>query len=322
MRRYAQGFILLSMAACGGGSDVSGPPDPPAQPQQFTLTITSTGTGGGRVQTSSGIQPALDCNLAPGGQASGTCSATYSAGMVVGLTVTPAAGSRFDAWSGDAAGCSAGATCSITMSVNRSAIAQLSLIPAPAVQVVSSTYYPDPDFAGEGAVIWVVEVRNNGAQTVESVEINFTSHDASGTVLASDLTFLGPIPPGETRASRSFADYLGTEASVDIQVGSVRLATEDPGLTRAQIISSNWRVDPDFAGEGAIIWTVEVQNDTDVQLEAVQVDIVTYDTSGKIVTTDLTFVGPIPPGERRSSQSYADYYGTEANAIFQIADVR
>jgi hypothetical protein len=318
-------LLLLLLAACGGdGSDVTSPPvnPPPQQPQQYTLTVTGTGPGGGRIQTSAGVQPALDCSLAPSGQATGTCSAAYPAGMVVELTVTPTAGFRFDSWSGDAALCSIAATCSLTMSQNRSAVARLSLIPAPVVQIISSAYYPDPDFAGDGAVIWVVEARNNGAQTVESAEINFTSHDASGAVLASDFTFVGPIPPGETRASQSFADYLGTEASVDVQVGTVRFATEDPGLSQARITSSNWRVDPEFAGEGAIIWTVEVQNDSDVQLEAVEVDIVTHDASGKIVTTDLTFVSAIPPGERRSAQSFADYHGNEASAIFQIANVR
>jgi hypothetical protein len=171
-------------------------------------------------------------------------------------------------------------------------------------------------------VVWVVEVRNTGTQFVEVAEVNFTSHDAAGTVLASDLTFVGPIPPGETRAAQGLADYLGTEASVDIQLGRVTLATEDPGLTRAQITSSNWRVDPDFADEGVIIWTVEVQNNSDVELEGVQVDIITYDAAGKIVTSDLTFVGPIPPGERRSGESFADYYGTEVNAVFQIGSVQ
>jgi hypothetical protein len=208
------------------------------------------------------------------------------------------------------------------MSQNRSVVAELSLITSADVQVTSSAYYADPNFADQGAIIWVVEVRNVGAQMVESAEINFTSHDASGSVLASDFTFVGPVPPGETRASGSSADYFGTEASVDIQVGTVRFTTEDPGLGRAEITSNNWRVDQDFAGLQAIIWTVEVQNNSAAQLEAVEVAIVTYDAAGKIVTTEFTFVGPIPPGERRSSESSADYHGTEASAIFQIVYVQ
>jgi hypothetical protein len=210
------------------------------------------------------------------------------------------------------------------MTQNRSAVAQLTLTTAPTapVQIVSDTFYLDPDFGSEGAVIWVAEVRNTSSQIVENVELNFTSHDASGNVLASGLGFVGPIPPGETRATQSLADYFGTEASVDIALGDVRLTTEDPGLAAAQVVSSNWRVDPDFGSDGAIIWTVEVQNMSAATLESAEVSIVIYDSSGQILTTGITFVGPIPPGEKRSSQSYADYHGTEANAIFQIASVR
>lgn len=320
MHRYTRVLTLLLLAACGGGSDVTRPPDPPAEPEQFTLAITGTGSGTGRVRTSAGSQPALDCTLAANAQPTGTCSGTYSEGTVVGLVVTPEANSTFDGWSGDALSCSTALTCSISMTGNKTAIAQLSAVAS--VEITSSAHYIDPDFGFDGAVIWVVEVRNNTNQLVESARIEFTSHDASGTILTSDFTFIGPIPAGETRASQSYATYLGTEATVGIKVGEVRLGTGDAGLSSAQIASSNWRVDPDFAFDGAIIWTVEVLNPTSVQLESVRVDFVTYDSSGKIVAADFTFVGPIPPGESRASEGFADYHGMEATAKFQMASVR
>jgi hypothetical protein len=307
---------LIALSACGGGSDVNNPPEP----QQFTLTIDGTGSGSGRVQTSAGT-PALDCTLAADAQPAGTCSGSYSEGTVVSLTVTADASSSFDGWSGDASSCSTALSCSITLTQNKTAVAQLSTTALP-VEITSSTYYLDPDFGSDGAVIWVVEVRNTSTQLVERARIDFTSHDASGTILTSNFTFVGPIPPGETRAHQSFATYLGTEATVEIQVTEVQFGTDDGNLGAAEIVSSNWRPDPDFGFDGIIIWTVEVMNSTATELESVRVDFVTYDASGKVVAADFTFVGPIPPGERRASQGFADYHGNEATVRFQIASVR
>jgi Divergent InlB B-repeat domain len=312
-------FCLIVLVGCGGGdNNVTNPP----AAQSFTLSVNGSGTGSGQVATAPTTNPAINCQLAPNGVTSGVCSATYPEGTSVSLTVAATAGSKFDTWTGDAASCGGAATCSIAMSANKTATAQLTATPTTAIQITSDTFYLDPDFAGRGAVIWVFEAKNTSSQIVDQAEIQFTSHDASGNVLASDQTFVGPIPPGETRAGQGFADYLGSEATVDIQVGEVQFATQDPNLGAAQITSSNWRPDSTFAGTGAVIWTVEVQNMTGVQLESVEVDIVVYNSAGRIIATDATFVGPIPPGEKRSSQGYADYHGNEASAKFQIASVR
>lgn len=317
MRTYVAVMGLIVLSACGGGDDVTNPPGS----QQFTLTVTGSGSGAGKVQTAAGIQPALDCTLAANAQSTGTCSAQYAEGTDVGLTVAPGAGSTFDGWSGDASSCATAPTCTITMAENKTVVAQLSAGGGGgAAQITSSAYYIDPDFA-EGTVVWVVEVRNPSNQVVESAEIDFTTHDAAGTVLASDFVIVGPIPPGESRAAQSFADFLGSEATVDFKVGEVRFATQDPNLGRAQIASSNWRADPDFAFGGAVIWTVEVRNTTTTQLQSVRVDFASYDANGKIVAADFTFTDPIPPGETRSAESFADYHGTEATVKFQIASV-
>jgi hypothetical protein len=267
MRRSLGLLVFLFVSACGGGdSDVTNPP----AAESFTLTVTGQGTGSGQVVSSGSTTPTVNCTLAANGQATGVCSGTYTEGTSVSLTVTADAGSAFTGWTGDAASCGTAATCTLTMSQNRNVAAQLTLSapPATTVVIVSDTFYIDPDFATEGAIIWAAEVRNTTTQVVESAELNLTSHDAAGNVLTSALTFVGPIPPGETRATQSYADYLGTEASVDIIVNDVRLGTGDPGFSAAQIVSSNWRVDPDFAFDGAIIWTVEVENTGSVPLES------------------------------------------------------
>nr|AUN36813.1 hypothetical protein [uncultured bacterium] len=316
MRVYRALVGLSLLWACGGDSNVTDPPGG----QQFSLAIQGSGAGTGRVQTVTGTDPALDCALAAGGQGSGSCSGSYPEGASVELTVTPEAGSTFDGWSGDAASCGTTATCSVTMTQNNTAVAQLST-GAAGVQISSSAYYMDPEFGSEGAIIWVAEVRNTTNQTVQNADIEFTSHDASGQVLASDFTFVGPIPPGETRANQSLADLQGTEASVDIRVSDVQFATEDPHLSSAQITASDWKVDPETGLEGAVVWNVEVQNVSSTQLESVEVEFATYDSAGKIVAADHTFLDPIPPGEKRSAQGLADHHGTEATAKFQIASV-
>jgi len=89
----------------------------------------------------------------------------------------------------------------------------------------------------------------------------------------------------------------------------------------AEIEDWNWGADSSFAGRGAVIWNVKVKNKGSRPLSMVRVEMVTYDKSQKMISTDHTFVTAIPPGESRSSKSYADYYGTEHTAQAQIVDV-
>lgn len=118
--RTALGLLLLS--ACGGGdNNVTNPP----ASQSFTLTVTGDGSGSGHVTSSAGVSP-IDCNLAGTATPTGICSVTYPEGTVVTLTVTPAAGSTFDGWDGDAASCGTSPSCPITINANQTATARLS----------------------------------------------------------------------------------------------------------------------------------------------------------------------------------------------------
>jgi hypothetical protein len=79
-----------------------------ASSQTFSLTTTKAGTGSGTVTSS------------PGGISCGaTCTASYNSGQVVTLTATPASGSTFAGWSGNA-DCSDG---SVTMNSSMSCTA-------------------------------------------------------------------------------------------------------------------------------------------------------------------------------------------------------
>lgn len=305
-------IVLGVLSACSSGDDVAGPPDAGS----FTLTVAGDGAGSGRVATAAGVQPSLACDLAGTAAPAGTCSATYPASTAVALEVTPQAGSAFDGWAGDAAACGTATSCSLTLSSNQTAVARLSTAPA-GLEVVSSAFYLQPDFGQDGAVIWVVEVRNPTAQLVETAQIDFTSRDVSGGVLASSSAFIGPIPPGQTRVTQGFADYLGTEATADFLVASVQFGSGESNLGAAEIVASDWRAD----AEGFIIWTVDVRNTSSSQLESVEIEFSTYDAAGKIVAASFTSVGPIAPGETVSGEGLADHHGTEATAKFQVASI-
>lgn len=104
---------------------------------------------------------------------------------------------------------------------------------------------------------------------------------------------------------------------------STRLTGEDPSSLKAvEIVSWNWRPDPSFGNKGTIHWNAQVRNLSQRYIESVRLELTTYDAAGQLVTTAFTFVGAIPPGETRSDESYADYYGTEQRAAVQVASVR
>jgi len=318
MRRHHTALLgLLVLCACGGNDngDIGGPED------GFTLTVSGQGTGTGRVASAPGTSPVIDCTLVTG-EPAGTCSARYAEGTSVLLTAVANEGSTFAGWGGDALSCTE-ASCSITMTADRSAVVEFTSGASPdAIQITSSAWYPEPDFGGEGfgAVVWLVEVQNTSAQVVELAQIDFVSRDAAGNVLASDFTFVGPIPPGESRANESLADYVGTEASAEFLVGEVQFGTEDPQLGVAQIVSSDWREDPSAGETGGIVWTVGVQNTGAEAIEAT-IDFVTYDVNGQILEYDFTFVGPISPGATAVGEGLADLRGTVANVSYKVSGV-
>ncbi len=291
-------LLVAGLWACGsdGGSDVTAPP------QEFTLTVQSQGTGIGRVRTATGIAPTLDCAATPSVTPSTICTANYASGAAVTLTATPEGSSTFGGWSGDGATCQGTASCTLTMSQSLTAIVQFDVPQVPQARITTSTWRADPEFAGDCAVIWAVEVENTTGQTLELVRVDFNTRDNSGGIVSSSFTFLGPIPAGETRAAESFADYTGQEATAEFQITDIDVAGSDNPLAGIEIVSTNWRADPDFGFDGAIIWTVEVQNTTGQTAENVRIDFSTFDASGKIITATFTCIESIPTGTRRAAE--------------------
>lgn len=99
-------------------------------------------------------------------------------------------------------------------------------------------------------------------------------------------------------------------------------STSADDLSAISIVDWNWSADPSFAGDGAIKWNVQVRNMSAKNVAAVQVQLTTYDQSGRLVSTDSTYINAIPVGDTRSVDGYADYYGTEKKANVQVIYVR
>lgn len=93
-------------------------------------------------------------------------------------------------------------------------------------------------------------------------------------------------------------------------------------LSAAQLVNYNWTPDATFGGHGTVKWNAEVKNVSDRPIASVKVDLTTYDASGHLLASSFTFVNAIPPGETRSTESFADYFGNEAKADAVISEVR
>lgn len=98
--------------------------------------------------------------------------------------------------------------------------------------------------------------------------------------------------------------------------------TSTANLNAATIVDWSWEIDPDFGTRGTIKWRVAVRNTSDKPIESVKVEFSTYDKSRRLLTSDFSYVSAIPPGETRTDESYADFYGTEDTAQAVISSVR
>lgn len=89
-------------------------------------------------------------------------------------------------------------------------------------------------------------------------------------------------------------------------------------LPALEISSWNWRRDPNFGTKGAVIWNVEVRNNTNGYIERVRVEFSTYDKDENLITSDFTYVRGLSPGGTASSKAYATYFGREQTGRVRI----
>jgi hypothetical protein len=134
------------------------------QPQQFTLTVTKAGTGSGTVTS---FPVGINCGS--------DCSESYDQGTSVTLTATPASGSTFGGWSGDA-DCSDGV---VVMNANKACTATFN------PQVVGYTLTVVKSGTGSGTVTSFPVGINCGSDCSESYDqgtsVTLTATPASGS---------------------------------------------------------------------------------------------------------------------------------------------
>ena len=92
----------------------------------------------------------------------------------------------------------------------------------------------------------------------------------------------------------------------------------DGPLPPFEIVSWNWSTDPGFGIDGAVIWNVEVRNNTVTYVRQMRVDFATYDANDQLIDSDFTYVSGLSPGGTASAKSYATYYGREKTARIRI----
>lgn len=99
-RPWLAATLSLAVLGCGGG----GGGDDAATTQTLSVSVTGSGT------VSSSVAGGIDCGS--------DCDEVYASGTAVTLIARPAAGWRFDGWTGG--GCNGTANCTVTMSADRS----------------------------------------------------------------------------------------------------------------------------------------------------------------------------------------------------------
>jgi uncharacterized protein YraI len=118
-------------------------------------------------------------------------------------------------------------------------------------------------------------------------------------------------------------DYLTRSDPESIELTEPSDTDSDRHVVSKPVEIKDWRwySDPDFGTSGAVRYVVELQNNTDQYISSVRIGLTTYDSDGRIVDSDFTYVQSLTPGGTSSTESYADYYGTEDRAKIQVQDV-
>ena len=90
--------------------------------------------------------------------------------------------------------------------------------PLPTVEIVKWDWKPAPRMGRSGVVVWMVEVRNNSARTIDYVGVEFETFDTEGRSLERDVAYLRKVEPGGAGGARSFATFTGREKSAEVRL--------------------------------------------------------------------------------------------------------
>ena len=92
----------------------------------------------------------------------------------------------------------------------------------------------------------------------------------------------------------------------------------DTPIPEVEISSWNWHKEPQFGLSGAIVWNVQIKNNTAEYIDNVLIEFSTYNASDELITSAIAYVSGLPPDGYGVAKSYADYYGPEEYARIRI----
>jgi len=210
-------LATLALAACGGDDGGS------ATPQTFTLTITPTGSGSGRVLSA----PAgIDCQITNGVVAPTGCTASFPAGTSVGLVASPGASNlEFIGWG---APCAEAAACTVTVSANTTLGAGFR------ARVQTLTLSLQAPARDDGAILLtltgpsILAVRSGaGLELAESRDV-VTGGAARSRVLLRGTIAAGAILQVDVPGSATAAQYQATVQQVAARASGGYALRTDP----------------------------------------------------------------------------------------------
>lgn len=86
-----------------------------------------------------------------------------------------------------------------------------------------------------------------------------------------------------------------------------------------EVLNWEWTVDPEFdGGEGAIMFSATVRNNTPVMKPTIKLACVTYDVNGKILDADYMFLNDVQPGGAATDSIFVTFLGREKTATLLI----
>ena len=122
--------------------------------------------------------------------------------------------------------------------------------------------------------------------------------------------------------SLSQADLSGLQSDAG-DSGTSSTFGSMPDLSAVEITDWNWEKERyRTSDDGVVKWNVQVHNKSSRNIHRAKLEFTTFDSDGKLISTDEMYVWKILPGQKRASRGRADYYGTESSATVQIVDVK
>lgn len=240
-------YILTCTNSEGSASDSVTVNVNPQSPTQKTLSVTKSGNGSGTVTSSpSGISCGADC------------SESYTDGTTVALTATPASGSVFSGWSGDA-DCADG---NVTMIASKTCNAAFNTSPSTAVtcQASPSTISVGQQttvqgFGGSGTRVWSAPDGTPDSQiggavfkvTYNSPGLKLITNTIGGSSGSCNVTVApttGTIQVNSWDVTSGSRVALSSTWAITGSKGTLTQATPSTSVTHSNVSPGTWTLTP------------------------------------------------------------------------------